>query len=287
MRRALKLLSLLSLLLAAFTGCRHSTPFTEELYFRALGESDQMILTIDMRKSAHLLEGTGFSGGLGPVIDRSDRLSAAYSLNEEDSLLYGGLEGNYGRLLTNTALSFSDQFTRVDGELGYYQDSQSDLKVMVPKSGIVLFTTGQMVDVYTRSFKERKLFVPEVVAEKMADGLCAIYMEDPQDASLITDMIPKTMIQSIDTLWVVLQQDDRYYRVSGLIDTRSSSASRVLSTLLRMNYLVSIKELDEPLESWQDDIAQDGNTIMLDSMYIPEQTVRNLFKSIAEQALQQ
>lgn len=287
MRSPLKALVLLVLLTVTFTGCRHSSPFTEELFFRALGESDQMILTVDMRKSAHLLEGTGFSGGLGPVIDRSDRLSAAYSLNEEDTLLYGGLEGNYGRLVTNTVLSFSDQFTRAEGELRYYQDGQSDLKVMVPKSGIVLFTTGEMLDVYTSSFKERKLFVPEEVALKMADGLCAIYMEDPQDASLITDMIPRTMIQSIDTLWVVLLQDQTYYRVTGVIDTRNSSASRVLSTLLRMNYLMSIKELDEPLESWQDDIAQEGNTILLDSMYIPEQTVRNLFKSIAEQALQQ
>ncbi|MCF7934283.1 MAG: hypothetical protein K9M84_01080 [Spirochaetia bacterium] len=277
--------------LVLLSGCTHTTPFTDDHYFRALGRKNEMVVTVNMDQSAELLEGLSSEqqklSAIDGILDRTDRISLSIDNSSGTAAapaFYGGLEGNFGYFTANTALKFSREWKReTDSSVVYFHSDQNALDVMIPRSGIVLFSQGDMAEVYRRTYAERELFIPYEVSRKMGDGIAAMYMESPDDIMYLTDQIPRTMLLSIDSVWLVLTGTRDDYRLTGLISANNDKASRVLGTLLRMNYLVRVRALDVPLKDWQDDITIDGNLIMLEEMYMENKTVQDTFAKMLEQ----
>lgn len=271
-------------LLAA--SCRHTSPFTEEHYFSALGESDELVITMDVDASLEIL-GQSTDAVLPDVLtDRSDRVSVAVDTAEaEDGPLvyYGAVEGDFGKLSTSTALCLSSDWQKgEDGSVSFYGNEASGMKLKIPKSGIVLFTNSDIQRVYDKTYAKRELFIPYEISEKMDAALAGIYIDDPEDISYITDQIPKTMVLSIDSAWIVLTGTSDDYRLAGVVKTKNRQASRVLGTLLRMNYLVKVRELTVALEDWQDDIQIDETGIMIDQMYMTDEEVIDILSQLLE-----
>ncbi len=286
MQRVKSLLILVLMMIIFFTSCTHTTPFKDDYYFRALGDKGDVVVTLNVDNSRELYEDVATqqdTSALDPIVERSDRISLSIdtSTSAEEPSYYGGIEGNFGRFSTSTALLFNSEWEKVKtSTLTYFDNPNTGLQVAIPKSGIVLFSNDDIEKVFTKTFKEREIFVPYDIAKELGEGLFGLYIEDPDDISLFTDAIPKTMLMSIDSVWCVLtgQKDD--YRLFGEIRTKNTQSSRVLGTLLKMSYFVQIKKLKYTVEGWEDAIRTDQNIIQIENMYLENDKVTELFSGL-------
>ena len=269
-------------------GCTHTTPFTDDHYFRALGEKNEVVFTVDVEGAREILDaadGEGTLGGLDPILERSGRISVAMDPSAADGIpvFYGGIEGNFGKVVTDTALSFSGDFDKAEsGEVPFYRSSSAGLDVKVPQSGLVLFSNDDIEKVYRKTYRERELFIPYDVSQRMAESLFGIYMEKPHDIGFLTDQIPEAMLLSMNSIWLVLNGVKDDYRVSGVLLLSTEQASRVLGTTLRLNYLKTIRKLEVPIEGWKEHIDEDGKTITLAGMYISNEEVYDLLSTVLD-----
>ncbi len=269
------------------TGCAHTTPFKDDYYFRALGRPSEMVVTMNLDNSRELYEEVAKqqdTASIDAIVTRSDRISVSIDTPSEGSdepRYYGGVEGNFGYLTANTALLVSKDWKRQEKDsVAYFGNDNTDLKVTIPKNGIVIFSNDDIKDVYMKTYKERELFIPYKISQKMGEGLFGMYLESPDDIMYVTDEFPRTMLLSIDSVWLVVtgQKDD--YRVTGMVETKNRQASRVFGTLLKMNYLMRIRAMENPIGQWQDDIQIDDQDIMIENMYIDNEMVMGLFSKI-------
>ncbi len=109
-----------------------------------------MVVTVNMDQSAELLEGLSSEqqklSAIDGILDRTDRISLSIDNSSGTAAapaFYGGLEGNFGYFTANTALKFSREWKReTDSSVVYFHSDQNALDVMIPRSGIVLFSQG-------------------------------------------------------------------------------------------------------------------------------------------------
>ncbi len=274
------------LILLVLNGCTHMTPFTDESYLRALGEESEVVATVNVDMAQALIHEVAGDQleSLEIILDRSDRISVAIdpsASEEETPMMYGGIEGDFGKIVTDTVLSFSKDFAKMEEQdIQYFGSDTMNLDVKVPKSGLVLFSNDSIEEVYQKTFKERELFIPYDVSERMEESLFGIYMEKPTDIGFLTDQIPETMLLSMNGIWLVLNGEKDSYNVSGILDTNTPQATRVLGTLLRLNYLKTIRKLPTPLEGWEDHILIGDEIITLAGMFISNEEVYDLFSMV-------
>lgn len=246
MRKILYLL-VLSLL---FISCVHKTPYQEEYYFQAMGDSSEIVVTADVNKikdsSLDVLPEDNI------VIDRSDRITVGllpettdvYPLPMDSYQVNGALEGNFGKLVTNTALSWSKEFVKEkeDG-LKYY--TNGTIKAAVPESGIVLFTDSSYKDHYERTYLNREKLISDEIASEMASSAAALYLNTPQTLLDIGFELPDTALKKIDRCYFLIDDVDGVLYMNGRMIMVDEGSAKTMNTILRNQLLVSLRKSGE------------------------------------------
>jgi hypothetical protein len=281
----------LLLILFVLAGCTHTSVFTEDYYYRSAGRRGDIIVTVNMDRARGLYEQSADAGTqarLAPVVGRTDRLTAALRFSEDGSTVSsfsGGAEGNFSKSLVTSALRLSGDWTGVDGrKMATFTDSARSMEIAVAHSGLVLFSSEDITDVYEYSYAEREILIPFDTAQLMERGMFSLYVEKPEDLKLLPFEIPEKLVESIHSVYLLFDEDDGGdFALTGAVYTDRRAAGRVISTSLKMDYLQRVRELENPPEGWQDDIIWEELDVMFEKMFIERKQVVDLFGTLLQQ----
>lgn len=258
-----------------FSSCVHNSPFEDEYYFQAMGESSEVVVTADIKK----LKGTSLDvlpdeGEGKMLVDRGDRLSVGmlpktldkYPLEISDYDFYGGFEGNYGSFTINTALSWSKEFHK-EKEDGVKYYTNGTLSAAVPTSGLLLFSTSDYLDAYKRTFSERVKLIEDEIAKEMAASAAAVFVRTPQTLLDLGFDLPDTVLKQIFTSYFMLDEIDGKVLMNGKLIMFDKSGARTMNTILRNQIIQNIKRSGQKvdLQSISGYFTFEDNVVTIDS----------------------
>ncbi len=250
-------IALLLLVLIVFTGCVHKSPFVEEYYFQAMGEPSEIVITADVNKAKEkgLLIGVN-DPLMSELLDRSERVSLAlyqdsysdsdpYPAEISDMDFYGALEGNFPKL-TNTALSWSKEFHKEKSEgVKYYTNDSESIEVAVPKTGVLLFANKDYEKAYSKTIKDRVIYIPEDTAKTLGTAVFGLYVQSPETMFELGFELPKSVVvQMQDAIIYVLEKEGSFY-LNADITMDTESLAKTLNTLLRNQVVAEIRRSGE------------------------------------------
>lgn len=281
MKKAVLALLAFSLILSS---CVHKSPFETEYYFQALGEDNELVVTADAVK----LKESYPSFSSDAVIGRADRISLSLTSEEEgmvglsDYSLSGALEGNYGTILVNTAISMLDGFEKEkEGNLKYYTNGEFSL--YVPKTGILLFTDSDYASFYDRTIENRKIMIPFETASNLASSMFSIFIRNPRTMLSLGFDIPLATLMEVDTLIASIDEKDGLFTLDATFLMKSERSANTLTNLLRTMLVTNIRKsggvLDFDLLSKM--LYKEGSAVIVFGMNIERATV----DSITENAM--
>lgn len=279
MRKNILLLSLI--LLCLLTGCVHRSPFSDsgEYFFQAMGETGEIVITADTQKLMEIMPKVFHTGTImDEIFDRSTRLSIGFYKDHyaEDEPypakltsfdFRGGLEGDYGSFIINTALSWSKEFhkEKQDG-VKYYTNETGSLNLAVPKSGIILFASDDYIEAYTELFADRLMKIPQDTAENLADSVMGMYVRSPLAMINLGFELPSSVIAKMsDAVLYVLTDGEGNFYFNADITMQSESLARTLLQLLRNQAVSSLRLKGERpnYEVLSSQYSSEENVVML------------------------
>jgi hypothetical protein len=294
-------------LILAFTallaGCAHTSPFTEEPYFAAVGKEQEFILTVDTRKagdlSQPLLMLVPGAQDNQDLYDRLSRITVATSLpvmqedgtySDTEPELYGAVEGNLSMPLLRSYLSAAPGWRKEfsEGHTVWSNDGYG-LEVAVPENGIALFSTLSIEQPLTGTYSERELFIPLEAAEKMAEGIAGMYVQSPRYLfSLFEDIIPYSLLVSIDSIWLSIDEAQEGYTLYGMVKTTQKAATTVISLTLKKKYLERIRTLETRPENWMESIVvDDEQNILIQHVAVGQDELTQLLANLTHTMIQE
>ncbi len=290
-------------LTALLAGCAHTSPFTEEPYFAAVGKEQEFILTVDTQKAGELSQPLLMlvpgAQGAQELYDRVSRITVSASLPvmQEDGTytltepeLYGAVEGNLPMPLLRTYLSTAPGWQKEFGE-GYTAWSHDGygLEVAVPENGIALFSTLDIEQPLTGTYSERELFIPLEAAMRMAEGVAGMYVQSPRYLfSIFEDIIPYSLLVSIDSIWLSIDEAQEGYTLYGMVKTTQKAATTVISLTLKKKYLERIRALETRPENWMESIVvDDEQNILIQHIAVEQEELTQLLSNLTNTMIQE
>lgn len=302
-KRENNLLFLVILIIFMVTGCVHKTPFQEEPYFSALGREGEFVITVNLEKSSvltdQLLVLLPDDAALDYLTSITDRLSVSailpviqqdgsYDNNEIE--FYGSIEGDLSMPILQTVLCISSEWEKViKNTYSYWVNTNTGLQIAVPENGIAIFSQTGLDEVYQKTYVQRDIFVPLEIAERINNGLVGLYVEKPRYLfSLLENVIPYTLLISIESIWLTIDLNDDEYSLYGVIETSQKPATTVISITLKKKYLEKIRALEEKPENWMESILVDNSDdIIINNMEINSDEIFLLIQSLFEMTMQE
>lgn len=234
----MKRLALLAIaIVLLLCSCVTRSPYKEEQYFQAMGLDGQFVFTIN----AQLLDPTELISSEDQAVQyiasRMDRLSIALN---EDSSFYGAIEGNFPKVLVNSALRISSQAQKLkDSETGlkYFRLEGSEVEASIPKSGIILFSNSDVVDTYMTTMENRVKRISDEDAKKLASSQIGFYVANPKTMLDMGFEIPKTALENISN--VLLVMDDNVISVDFTL--RTEELAKTFSIIIKAGYIAKLK----------------------------------------------
>lgn len=220
------------LLLFLLPSCVHHSPFVEEYFYQALGESGEVVITADVERLK-----TDETTGILSEEEKENRIvkkTGRVSLSLLDGTLSGALEGDIGKTSTNIALALSPSYTKVeDKESNTKWYNGGGMNIYSPESGIVLFTSGSYPLYYGKVIEEREKRIDDETASMMARSLFSLYVYEPESLEYIGFEIPETVRKEITQTCLLFDSVNGELLLSGFINSKGESSARALNTLLR------------------------------------------------------
>lgn len=270
-----------------FVSCVHP-PIVDEYYFQAMGEPQEIVVTVDTRSperlpSQFLTQDPSFSQLLARVHRLSVTLYDPDRKESEDGLLdtedlaryqfYGAAEGNIPAFLTNSALLWSDDWDKVEeGTVRYYRNTYLGLDVFAPKRGLLLFASDDYMKAYHTVYKNRTTKIPLALADRMANALFGFYIGSPQAMVDVGLAIPKTVLAQTDSIVLVLEEDlENKLSLGGIITMKSPKLANSLSILLKSSYISDKRRNREPLGDLTNLFLLEEASVYINGMEISEE----------------
>jgi len=258
-------LALIFSALLLISSCRTTSFFKEEPYFSAMGEPSHLVITMDMQKGRELLGDQSLSQDVDPAVsqllDRTDRISISlYDPNatEEERTekvdlsayaYFGGLEGNYPRFITNTALLWSPGWEKIENDkTHYFTNDMMGLYAAVPKSGLLLFSNSDYMEAYEKTYAHRTTLIDASSAAKMQKAMFGFYANSPQAMIDIGLDIPlSVLLQMNSILFVIESSADGNPILNGTIVMKNAKLANSLNILLKTSYISEKRRNKLPL----------------------------------------
>lgn len=282
----------LFIVLLSLVSCAHKSPIKEGYYFQALGEEGDIVVTFDVERAREerlgLVDESLFSS---PILSRTDRASIALTPNDVDKYpldvgefsFKGALEGDFPRVLVNTAIRYTKGFESVgDGGIYYYENGR--IESGVPKSGILLFSQDDWYDLYETTIKKRRLLIPDDIASEMASSLIALYVDKPETLMDLGFEITKTVLDKVErSVLLINKADDDSLVLSGTLIMEDEGNARTMNTILRNQLIQSIKRSGERLDvsALSHIFNYEGNVVKLDRMSVTKEMEERISSSLS------
>ena len=244
--------AVLLLITVFLSGCRTTSPFTQDPYFSAMGEPAHLVLTVDVQKPSFIDKqhiAADSDEKVRDLLERTDRISVSlYDPTSSDitdkpdfSLytVYGALEGNFPQFLTNTALLWNPEWEKIEHEeTHYFKHKTLGLSAAVAKRGVLLFSNDDYMEAYRKTISERKPLIDRQTALRMQNATFGFYAASPNVMLDIGLSIPTTVLMQLDSLMLVIEQTETSpASLSGLIVAKSPKLANTISILLKSSYI--------------------------------------------------
>ncbi len=278
----------IGVMLLLSVSCVHQSPFIDEHYYSALGESGEVVLTLDTKKSAQVFDLS--DSPLQPFLaflDRIDRISLSLYQEEgkEGFSYYGGMEGNIPSFLTNTMFLHDDSFTKVEeGEVRYYRNESLGIDVYSPKSGLLLFASDAYLKAYTQTYTDRQTKIRQSLADRMGNAIFGFYGEGSQNLIDIGIEIPEAVLAKTVSMTVVFDTDEKEdITLGAILEMESDSLAKSLSILLKSQYISEKRRNHEPLGELEGLFELEGTYVYINRMYLSDEQreqIMSLFSQV-------
>lgn len=243
----MKKILLYLMLCLLFVSCVHKTPYKEEYYFQAMGDSSEIVITADVDKlknsSLDILPEDNI------IAERADRITVGflpettevYPLPLESYEINGAIEGNFGKLVTNTALSWSEEFHK-EKEDGVKYYTNGAIEAAVPKSGILLFSDTSYIEHLERTINNREKQISDEIAVEMVSSVASLYLNTPETLVDIGFELPNTALQKIERCYFLIDEVDGQLYMNGKLMMYDEGSAKTMNTILRNQLLVSLRK---------------------------------------------
>jgi len=279
-------------LIVLVTGCRTTSPFIEEPFIAAMGEPTHLVVSLDVSANNPLL-GSALDLSGDPIgqqlVDRSERVSISlydpYPVGAADGQsamadlskyrFFGGFEGNFPKFITNTALLWAPGWEKVENErTHFFKHEPSGLSAAVPRSGLLLFTNGDYMEAFDKTFAKRTDYLDAATARRLQQAMFGFYAASPQAMIDIGLAIPTTVLLQVDTLLLIVEPNpEGKIALGGTIHMKSARLANSLSILLKTSYISERRRNKLPLGDMTDMFVTDGVTVNISAMEMTEMQV--------------
>lgn len=211
-----------------------------------MGLDGEFVITVN----AELLDVSAYVNtddiAMNYIADRASRLSVALNDNGSGSTdfstydYYGAIEGNFSKLLVNTALSFSKAFTKSkDGEtkLKFFVEQSTGLEAAIPMNGVILFSNRDVVENYSTTIVNRTNHIADEDAAKLSSSQIGIYVASPKVMMDFGIEIPQAALDNISN--VLLVMDDNVISVDFTL--KSEALAKSFSVIIKAGYIAKLK----------------------------------------------
>lgn len=273
-------ISLCCILFLFLTGCAHLER-GEEYGFSSLADSGTLVITADLeRLKDSTLDIIPATGDIGSILERAERISISltpervdeYPLPMDKYLVQGYLEGDFPRVITNTALRYSGFKSAGEGNNYYYENGS--LEVGVPKNGTLLFAKDNWYGLYDRVIKDPIPLIPDEYKTAMESSLISIFIESPKTLMDLGFDLPLSVLEKVDRAVLLIDQDDSNLFLRGELIMADERSAKTMNTVLRNQLIQKIKRSGERLDikALESVFTYDGDVVKIDRMAIDKES---------------
>lgn len=180
------------------------------------------------------------------IADRMSRLSIALSDNGTSSKdfstydYYGAIEGDFSKLLVNTALSFSKEFAKnkdSESKLKFFVENNSGLEAAIPANGVILFSNNDVVSNYNSTVRNRTTHISDEDAKRLSSSQIGIYVAYPKTLMDLGFEIPQAALDNIRN--VLLVMDDNTISIDFTL--KSEDLAKSFSVIIKAGYIAKLR----------------------------------------------
>ena len=270
-------------ILVLLCSCVTKMPYGDEQYFQGLGLDGQFVITVngDLIDKDQYIQSD--DTGVNYIKDRMTRLSIA--LNDNGAATeavttdfskydyYGAIEGNFSKVLINSALDLNSLFSsQKDDKTGlkFFVDNTSGIQAAVPQKGIILFSSKDVVSNYNQTFvKDRPKLISDDDAAKLASSQIGIYVSNPRTMIDLGLDLTETALTNIDTVLIVMDDDV----ISIDFKLKSQDLADSFSILIKAGYVGNLRKNGEKpdIAQLQKMFTQELDKVSVNGMTLPKE----------------
>lgn len=263
----MKKILLLSAIVLMLVSCASVNPFTEDNPFvGAIAEDGKYIFTTTDHEEILSL----------PL--EIERVSGSFDPQTE--VLFGAIEGKFSKTIVTAGLNASGQFTKIKGSsTTYWVHKESKIELTVPASGIILFSTENVQQIYDRYFVEKKTgkLEPQIISD-LYSNVSGMYVKNPKQLPEMDMDLSGFAVERFD--FVILVADQEKYSTSFTLTSEEYANS--FFTVLKASYVTMLRQNGQKpdTEYLKLIITQEGNTVNLLDQKMDKNYILRIFNGV-------
>lgn len=261
MKRNVRSIFLLLILFVIFlcVSCVHTTPLKDRMYIQSFGTDGQFVITVDssrfnFEELANEAE-LEMSSSTSYLTDRMTRFSIVMFDSSGQNLypadfstmdFEGAIEGDYSKIILNTALKNVDTFNKAKSSSGlkYFANTQTGLEISIPSNGIILFSSSDVENNYNLALKTSDKVISDELAQKLSSCAIGIYVSNPKTMLDVALDIPQSSLENIEYMLMTIDGDILSFEFK----LKNESLAKSFSVLIKASYVGDLRREGLPID---------------------------------------
>lgn len=290
MKRTLRLVTFSVATLLLLASCATvGRPSVEGRPIQRMAERGVVVIAIDAQKERELLMTA--LGGIEELGRRSDRISLALRSDSDEYPLsldtldgWAVIEGDFPKLLTNTALKFAPQLAQQkSGGASWFSHTESDLSLRTISKDTILATTGGWEETLDRYYTPI-LLLGEQEATMMEEAAIALWAREPKTFFDLGLELPQSVFTQSETVLVLIDRDEAgSYWTDAYITMQTPKGAQTLSQMVRSGYLAKLKREGRTFQiaELREMFLLEDDRVVIKHMDLSEDQMQQLYQSLA------
>ena len=276
-----------------FSGCASVPRLSLTDWSALLPEDCSLYFNVELTRSSGevlraVLEGLSEGmTGVDSLIERTDRIHGGVKLLPDvPPSIYTVIEGRYPTALIRMGMMQSVEWERMESPREYWLSKAGPLKVCMPRSSVILMTTGDIVPVIKRYSGQRNgpgARFPEPVMGAMESSEMVAFLPDFSHGALARSVGAAVPIRE---LWVTADPVRDGYGLAGFFRLEREESSGVVSRVLRLMLVYVLRQgkiEDFPKKLRSVEIVPEGLTVRVTGLvFAPEELARLLINFLSK-----
>ncbi len=299
MKRNVRSICLLLILFVVFlcVSCVHTTPLKDRMYIQSFGTDGQFVITVNSSRFnfEELANEAGIemSSSASYLTDRMTRFSIVMFDSSGQNLypadfstmdFEGAIEGDYSKIILNTALKNVDTFDKVKSSSGlkYFANTQTGLEISIPSNGIILFSSSDVENNYNLALKTSDKVISDELAQKLSSCAIGIYVSNPKTMLDVALDIPQSSLENIEYMLMTIDGDILSFEFK----LKNESLAKSFSVLIKASYVGDLRREGIPIDikALKEQFVQVFDMVYIKDLNLSEQQHKAI-KAVALQLL--